>query len=265
MIHVNIQGIQDAFRLIGRELVEKCSAEPPPVTLEELYHRFLETNAAAEHELRRRLDDLHPGIGWSEAELDFGRQQSPEQDGAYWVLDAVDSMMHLHQGMSLWAMSLCLIDGGVPVFSAVYDPHRDEFFHAVRDGGAFLNGRPIRTARKTALSAALLATAPPAVPEPDPAVTEAAARSYGLLLPEAFLIRMMGSVALQLAYVAGGRLDAYWEYGESLYNWAAGALLVSEAGGHVTGPAGEPFTWGCTGIIAGHEPLRAGIQTVLHP
>ncbi|AEI43720.1 inositol monophosphatase family protein [Paenibacillus mucilaginosus] len=265
MINVNIPGIQEAFTRMGRELIERCAGETPPVTLEELYGRFLQTNGWAERELRMRLDELHPGVGWSAAELDFVQQQSPEDDGPYWVLDAVDSMMHLHQGMSLWAMSLCLIEGGMAVFSIVYDPHRGEFFHAVRGGGAYLNGTPIRAARKTALSTALLATAPPAVPVPDPAVTEAAARSFARLLPEAFLIRMMGSVALQLAYVACGRLDAYWEYGKSLYNWAAGALLVSEAQGSLTGPGGEPFTWGCTGIIAGHEPLRAQIQAVLHP
>ncbi|MCZ8520415.1 MULTISPECIES: inositol monophosphatase family protein [Paenibacillus] len=265
MIHVHIQDIHDSFVRTGALLLERNASLQPPADRQEMYTRFTETNDWAEGEIRASLGSIYPDVGWSDAELDFGKQKQPESQGAYWVLDAVDSVMHLHQGMSLWSMSLCLIEDGESVFSAVYEPYRREFFHAVRGGGAFLNGTPIRVSGKSSLSEAILATAPPAVQEPDPAVTEAAARSYGKLLPEAFLIRMIGSVALQLAYVASGRMDAYWEYGDSLYNWAAGALLVAEAGGSLSDTAGEPFTWGCRGIIAGPEPLREGIRELLSP
>lgn len=72
---------------------------------------------------------------------------------------------------------------------------------------------------------------------------------------------MLGSVALQLAYVACGRMDAYWEYGEQFYDWLAGAFLVQEAkGGVVTDINGEAFTWGSSGIIAGNTALRSEIQ-----
>ncbi len=74
---------------------------------------------------------------------------------------------------------------------------------------------------------------------------------------------MLGSVALQLAYVACGRIDDYWEYGEQFYDWMAGALVVQEAAGAVTDINGDPFTWASTGIIAGNMQLHAEIQAML--
>jgi myo-inositol-1(or 4)-monophosphatase len=226
--------------------------------------RFVEANKWAENEIKITLKNNYPDVEWSDAELDLEKQRSPEFESAYWVLDAVDGGVHLHQGFGFWSMSLCLIEAGQPVYAMVYDAYRQEFFHAVRGEGAFLNGNPIEVARKSNVYDAFLATAPPAVIDEDPLNTELTIWSIGKLIPEAFAVRMLGSVALQLAYVACGRMDAYWEYGEQLYDWMAGAFLVQEAaGGTVTDINGDPFTWGSTGIIAGNKQLHAEIQTKL--
>lgn len=263
MIQVNYQEIRELCERICEELLDDYSHRQAPTNREEMFERFSAANHWAERQIKAALKERHPEVQWSDAELDFEKQKNPEYQGAYWVLDAVDGGVHLHQGFAFWSMSLCLIEDGQPTFAMVYDAYRKEFFHAVRGEGAFLNGKSIEVARKSQIYDALLVTAPPAVIEEDPVNTQMTVWSIGQLLPEAFAVRMLGSVALQLAYVACGRMDAYWEYGEQLYDWMAGAFLVQEARGSVTDIHGEAFTWGSSGIIAGNDILRSEIQTKL--
>jgi myo-inositol-1(or 4)-monophosphatase len=86
------------------------------------------------------------------------------------------------------------------------------------------------------------------------------------MMMKSFAVKMLGSVKLQLAYVACGRLDGYWEYGSEYgdyYDWLAGALIVREAGGMVTDTAGNPFTWGTRGVLAANETLSAALALEL--
>jgi len=263
MFQVNVEEIRDVLTRTGQLLLQKYNRELPPQSRELLIERFIDANGWAENEIRKALEPLYPGVRWSESELEVDKQESPEFGGAYWVLDPIDGAVHLHQGFAFWSTSLCLIEDGVPVFAAVYDANRDEFFHALRGQGAFLNGERIGVARKTNLADALLLTAPPNKVDVEPENVRFTSWSLGKLLPESTAVRMLGSVALQMAYVACGRMDAYWEYGREIYDWMAGSLLVEEAGGSVSDVDGKPFAWGTSGVIAGHEPLRFGIQKVL--
>ncbi|WP_068612519.1 inositol monophosphatase family protein [Paenibacillus tuaregi] len=263
MVIVNHEEIRDVFAFVGKELLANYSHREAPADREEMFERFTAANEWAEEEIKKFLLDRYPAVHWSDAELVFEKQKTPEFRGAYWVLDPVDGGMHLHQGCAFWGMSLCLVENGQPSYALVYDAYRDECFHAFHGQGAFLNGEPTQIARKTRVHDSLLVTAPPAVIVEDPVNTELTIWSIGKLLPEAFAVRLLGSVALQLAYVACGRMDAYWEYGEQLYDWMAGALIVKEAKGSVTDIRGQEFTWGSIGIIAGNEPLRQEIQTLL--
>ncbi|MNK62551.1 Inositol-1-monophosphatase [compost metagenome] len=264
MINVNHEEIQELFTRIGGLLLDNYSQRQAPADREEMFVRFMEANNWAEQAIKSALAERYPSVKSSDAELDLDKQKSPEFSGAYWVLDAVDGGVHLHQGFAFWSMSLCLIEDGEAVYGLVYDPYRKECFHAVRGGGAFLNGKSISAARKSRVYDSFLATAPPLVIEEDPVNTELTAWGISRLIPEAFAVRMLGSVALQLAYVACGRIDAYWEFGEQYYDWMAGALIVQEAhGGEVTDIHGRAFTWGCSGIIAANEPLREEMQAHL--
>lgn len=139
-------------------------------------------------------------------------------------------------------------------FALVYDPNREEFFHAIQGKGAYLNNKPIHVTQKTNLSDTILATAPSGWQESE--ITPLTVQGLSKLTPITFAVRMLGSVALQLAYVACGRLDGYWEYGENIYDWLGAAFLVKEAGGIVSDPQGHTFTWGTTGIIASNPLLQ---------
>jgi myo-inositol-1(or 4)-monophosphatase len=156
-----------------------------------------------------------------------------------------------------------LIEEGMPVSAAVYDAHRQEFFHAVRGEGAYLNGSRIEVSQKTRLYDSLLLTSPPGAADEEKDDTERCGKSISRLLPEAAALRMLGSVALQLAYIACGRADVFWEYGEGAYDWMAGILLIQEAGGAVMDIHGQAFDWGAYGIIAGNDTLCSATSQIL--
>ncbi|GIO56043.1 inositol monophosphatase family protein [Paenibacillus cineris] len=260
---LNVEEIRTVLEGTGGQLLVKYGQGPAPADREAMIARFVEANSWAEKNIRSILESRYPDIPWSEAELDADQQREPEFGGTYWVLDPVDGAVHLHQGFAFWSTSLCLIEEGQPVFAAVYDANRREFFHAMRGKGAFLNGERMAVAQKTKLADALLVTAPPNKVEKEPENVRLTAWSTGKLLPETTAIRMLGSVALQMAYVACGRMDAYWEHGQEVYDWMAGALLIEEAGGIATDMDGKPFGWGASGVIAGSRELCRGITVVL--
>lgn len=160
MIHVDPHAIGAILAQVGEELLEEYGGLAPAASREQLIERFADANGWAERRIRQAVNEIHPGLPWSDAELDAARQGSPEYGDAYWVLDPIDGAVHLHQGFGFWAISLCLIREGVAVFSAVYDAGRRELFHAVRGEGAYLNGERIRVSAKTGLADALLLTAP---------------------------------------------------------------------------------------------------------
>ncbi|MGR5965158.1 inositol monophosphatase family protein [Bacillus cereus] len=230
MVKVDIQSMQELIKQVSKQLLEYYSYRQLPNNREEMFKRFTEANIWAVDKIRGVLKKRYPNVGWSS---DLDTHKAPKYKGVYWILYPVDGGIHLHQGFTFWSISLCLIEDGQPIFSMVYDPYRKEFFYAIRGEGAFLNGEPIKVAHKSKLYDAILATAPPGLTDQDILNTRLVIRSLDKLIPEAFAVRMLGSVALQLAYVACGRLDAYWEHGDEFYDWAAGALLVQEAKGRV--------------------------------
>lgn len=153
-----------------------------------------------------------------------------------WIIDPLDGTTNYLHGLPVFAVSIALAHRGVVTQAVVYDSTRNELFTATRGGGAYLNERRIRVSRRTQMNEALVATGFPyhQYQLPD---------GYFSLLREAQEktagIRRMGAAALDLAYVAAGRLDAYWELGLKPWDVAAGSLLVQEAGGLVTDFSGD--------------------------
>lgn len=147
-----------------------------------------------------------------------------------WVLDPVDGTCNLIHDLGMSAISLALVEGGQVVLGIVYNPFTGELFHAVRGQGAFLNGVPMHVSDQAELADSVIAIGT------SPYHKEWAAENFPLfcrLFEEASDIRRMGSAALDLAYVACGRLDAFVERGLKPWDFAAGILLVEEAGGQV--------------------------------
>jgi myo-inositol-1(or 4)-monophosphatase len=223
---------------------------------EKLVLQFRAINAFSAGTIREGLLTIAPDIPWSDAEFDTARQKDPAPGDTYWICDPIDGAIHFLQGFSPWCISLALVENGAAAFSIVYDPVRDEMFTALRGQGAWLNGGKLRVNVRSTIQDAILATAHPNQPLKEKKETTLLLTSLGKLLPKAGAVRMLGPSSLQLAYVAAGRLDAFWEYGADVYDWLAGALMVEEAGGKVQTIAGETFCIETnTGILAGNEQL----------
>jgi myo-inositol-1(or 4)-monophosphatase len=177
-----------------------------------------------------------------------------------WMFDPVDGTTNYAHGLPIFCSSLALeIDGELAV-GAVFDPTRDELFTAERGAGARLNGEPLRVSTAGVLIDSLLVTGFPYTVQTDPGELTAL---FGEFLTKSRAVRRLGSAALDLCYVAAGRFDAFWEQKLQPWDVAAGALIVSEAGGQVTTTDGEAFSPRSGSVIASnghiHEAMVATI------
>lgn len=177
--------------------------------------------------------------------LDFG--------GAVWILDPVDGTMNLIHGFRHSSVSLALAEVGEVTMALVYDPFADELFTALAGRGAFCNGRPISVSGAERLADALVDVGT------NPSEREKADRMFRWMrgiYDRCHDVRRMGAASLCLAYVAAGRLDAYVEDGLKPWDYAAGMLLVREAGGMAATPEGaEPSLEHGGGIAAANRRI----------
>ena len=159
------------------------------------------------------------------------------ESGRRWVVDPLDGTTNFLYGIPQWAVSIALEDEAGSAVGVVLNPVTDELFRATRGGGAELNREPIRVREGATLERSLLATGFGYDAERRRVQAAAAAR----VIPRVRDIRRAGAAALDLAWLAAGRLDGYWERGLKPWDWAAGRLLVAEAGGSVAELEGEPY------------------------
>lgn len=180
-----------------------------------------------------------------------------------WVVDPLDGTTNFTHGLPTFAVSIGLEENGVPLVGVVYYPMRDEMFVGRRGGGATLNNQPIRATTIDALGSSLLVTGF----SYDLAQRARQAATWRDLLTQVQAIRQTGSAALNLCYIASGRLDGYWERGISPWDVAAGALIVMEAGGTVTDLNGGPFRSDDRQILASNGFLHSALLDVMarHP
>ena len=178
---------------------------------------------------------------------------------AVFVIDPLDGTSNYLHGFPHWCVSIALVENGEPQHGVIFDPLRNELFTASRGSGAMLNDKRIRVADRKDLSGAMLITG---FPPRERARASAHLKCIDTLLTEAEDIRRTGSAALDLAYVAAGRADAYFEAGVKPWDIAAGVLLVREAGGRVcdfrgagTGPLDAKG-------IAGRQLVAANLKLV---
>jgi myo-inositol-1(or 4)-monophosphatase len=177
-----------------------------------------------------------------------------------WIVDPLDGTTNFLHGLPHFCISIALERAGEIVAGVVFDPILDELFWAEKGVGAYLNDRRIRVSSRRQLGHALIATGTP--------YGQGAARKRYLAQLEQIMenvadIRRMGAAALDLAYVAAGRFDGYWEYGLSSWDFAAGMLLVREAGGYVSDPenGGDPMASG--NVLAANDHLHSPLQSML--
>jgi len=174
-----------------------------------------------------------------------GAVQAPA--GWCWVFDPLDGTTNYAHGLPIFCASLALELDGVGQLAAIYDPNRRELFTAERGRGARLNGQPLAVSHVSGLMDAMLVTGFPY--DVHQRVGEIVGL-FGSFVGRARAVRRLGSAAIDLCWVAAGRIDGFWESDLKPWDIAGGTLIVSEAGGRISDLAGQPFTSRCGQVLA---------------
>jgi myo-inositol-1(or 4)-monophosphatase len=250
-----------AVEAAGAHLVERFDAVSRTArytTRGEVVAAIEANDAASLRFLRAPLLALRPGAGWAEDELDSG----PLLPGEWWVTDPVEGNVNHVHGTTDWAVTATLVRDGEPVLTAVHLPLVGDLYTAVRGGGAFRNGEPIRVGAKRDLDAALVGTG-----QASPREGADAARIIGesgtAMLRHSLVLRVSVPATLQLIQVADGRMDVFWQFSAVRSGLLAGALLVTEAGGVVSDAHGRPWMPDSRAFIATTPDLHAATVDVL--
>jgi myo-inositol-1(or 4)-monophosphatase len=211
-----------------------------------------EADRAAEALIRERLAAARP----ADAVLGEEGGAADGTTGVRWIVDPLDGTVNFLFGIPQWSVSIACEDGEGVLAGVVYDPLRDELWAAERDGPPVLDGRPLANPLRADLGTALVATGFGYAAE----VRRVQAATAANLLPHVRDIRRAGSAALDLAWTAAGRFDAYYERGLNAWDWAAGELICTRAGLEIrtldpTPPAGAGVLVAPPGLIDALVPL----------
>lgn len=252
-----IRKINDIARMAGEVLLETAGGD---FSISRKKNRELVTTAdlLSEKLLRTKLLELTPEAGFLGEESWEGEFPAPP----FWIVDPLDGTNNYAHGYPVWSVSIAFWNGEQVEYGCVHDPCRNETFYASAGDGAFMNGARIRTSDFSELSDCIAATGFPYHRKEKDLGVDLGVLEYFLGRVQG--IRRGGSAALDLAYVASGRLDGYWE--EHLKSWdmAAGVLLVLEAGGRVSAYEGGKWTPSSQGVVASgdnvHSKMIRGIN-----
>jgi myo-inositol-1(or 4)-monophosphatase len=216
-----------------------------------------EVDRQAEQEIIYILRKAFPGHG-------ILAEESGVQEGNdyQWIIDPLDGTTNFLHGFPQFAVSIAMRHKGRMEHGVIYDPLRQELFTATRGGGAMLNDQRIRVTKRKTLEGSLLGTGFPFKSQQH---LDAYLDMFRALFPQTAGIRRAGSAALDLAYVAAGRLDGFWEIGLSIWDMAAGVLLIQEAGGLSSDFTGGNNHLESGNIVAGNPKLFAEILKTIRP
>jgi myo-inositol-1(or 4)-monophosphatase len=252
-----MRDIEAAARLAGERLLEfRRRGTALDVEAKGFNDLVTAADREAEELIIRRLAASWPGVGFLAEESGATGGGS----GDRWIIDPLDGTTNFVHGYPCWGVSIALERGGRIVAGAVFDPERDEMFTAESGGGAFLNGKRIQVSGVMHLADALLVTGFPfrRLSEMDEFLA-----GLKVFLARTQGVRRDGSAALDLAAVAAGRLDGFWEKGLAPWDVAAGGLLVREAGGVVSDYSGGDRWLDGEEIVAATPGIHAEMVAIL--
>src|SRR5882724_1608337 len=254
LLNVMIKAAHKASRALKRDFGE---VERLQVSLKGPANFVTAADRRAEDTLRQELEHARPGYGFLGEE---GGMREGSDKTHRWIVDPLDGTMNFLHGIPHFAISIALEREGTMVAGVVYAPVSDDLFTAERGKGAFLNDQRLRVAARKRLGDAVVACA---LPHPSRGDVELTHKEHHAVQAEVAGLRRFGAAALDLAWVAAGRLDAYWERSLSPWDMAAGIALVREAGGFVTDLDGREDMLKTGGIIAATDAIhRELLQTL---
>ena len=238
----NLNIMIKAARKAGRSLVKDFrEVENLQVSMKGAGDFVTKADLAAEKILKEELMGARPTYGWLAEE---GGEEAGQDPTRRWIVDPLDGTTNFLHGLPHWAISIALEHKGQIVSAVIYDAAKDEMFYAEKGMGAWLNdSNRLRVSGRNRMIEAVFATG---IPFAGKNTLPATLQDLARIMPECAGVRRFGSAALDLAYVAAGRFDGFWERELKIWDIAAGYLIVQEAGGMV-GP-----------IRDGHDPLDHG-------
>lgn len=212
---------------------------------------------AAEAIIKEELRTARPTYGWLAEE---GGEEPGEDPTRRWIVDPLDGTTNFLHGLPHWAVSIALEHKGQIVAGVVYDPTKDELFFAEKGQGAFMNDTRLRVSGRSRMIEGLFSTGLPFAGRSDLPVT---LKELARLMPVCAGVRRFGAAALDLAYVAAGRYDGFWERRLKPWDIAAGVLIVREAGGFAEpiSPGGNIVEDG--EIICANEPMFPQLAKII--
>jgi len=233
MLNVAVKAARRAGTIINRA---SLSNDGYQVTRKQHNDFVTEVDQAAEAAIIDTLKTAYPEHGFLAEETGEQAAANPGQTQYTWIIDPLDGTTNFIHGFPQYAISIALQVDGVITQAVVYDPNRDELFTATKGGGAYLNNKRLRVAGRTKMADCLIATGFPYRADQD---VDTYIKMFKDMTTQCAGLRRPGAASLDLAYVAAGRVDGFFEQGLSPWDMAAGVLLITEAGGLVGNYAGE--------------------------
>ncbi|BCG85298.1 inositol monophosphatase [Mesorhizobium sp. 113-3-9] len=257
LLNVMVQAAMKAGRSLSRDFGEVQNLQ---VSMKGPGDYVSQADRKAEDIVFAELSKARPGYGFLMEE----RGAVAGDDSQHrWIVDPLDGTTNFLHGIPLFAVSIALERQGQIVAGVIYNPAMDELYTTERGGGAFLNDRRLRVAGRTKLVDAVIGCGVPHLGRGQHGNFLIELRH---VMAEVSGIRRLGSASLDLAYVAAGRMDGFWEIGLSAWDIAAGLLLIREAGGFVSDMDGGQDMLDNGSVVAGNEVIqRALLKTVKKP
>ena len=258
MLGIAVKAARRAGAIINRAARD---VELLPVTRKRHNDFVTEVDKSAEQAVIEVLRRAYPDHAILAEESGASPGNSGESEYT-WIIDPLDGTTNFIHGFPQYAVSIALRHNGVLTQAVIYDPTKNELFTATRGRGAYLDERRIRVSKRSQMNDALIGTG---FPFRDLASLDEYLAMFRELTTRTAGIRRAGAAALDIAYVAAGRLDGFWEMGLSPWDMAAGALLVTEAGGLVGDFSGEPGYLASGRIVCGNPKIFVQLLQVIGP
>jgi myo-inositol-1(or 4)-monophosphatase len=244
--------------LAAGNIIKQRYDQPHTVTMKGSINLLTETDLAAEAAIIASLGADTPELPIMTEESTATHRQAPQS--RFWVVDPLDGTTNFAHSFPFFAVSIALLEKGKPLVAVIYAPMSDELFCATRGSGAWLNGRSIKVTDRQRLIEALIGTGFPY--ELDQTLS-GVMRQLETVIAKVRDIRRAGAAALDLAYVACGRLDGFYEINLQPWDTAAGWLLVEEAGGCVSDFSGNAYSPFLPEILASNSKLHQSLLQLL--